>query len=372
MNGRHLSSDSLFIEKRRRGLVRFLNALVQHPVLSQEQLVVMFLTVPTVSLSNAPFFLPKVTYKQYQELSVWRKQATISVQEEFTGKALPPDLEDSLPQNLSETFDTVRSGVRQAAENYIGLCNLLERLTKRTQGIAADHLRFSQALTALAESSQNTYAVDTNDVPLLNEGINSTAKHMNTAQALLEDEARAWDEGALEDFKKQRDALVSLRELFDRRDRLAKDNIPQLERRIEVNEGKLRALINSPGGKPGEMEKLETAVRNVSDQYLSSSFILSLSLLPLGPPSPLPISDHSIDGYRPSRRTNNPSQTSTPAASSSRSASATSSTISRAASTTSAACIRIGARSVSSTRSCRPIIGGGWATRSSTCLRGSE
>ena len=229
----------------------------------------MFLTVPTVSPFHPSSFHPKlkVIYNQYQELAVWRKQATISVQEEFAGKPLPPDLEDSLPQNLTETFDTVRAGVRLGAEQYIGLCNLLERLAKRTQGIAADHLRFSQALTTLTESSQNTYAIDTNDVPLLNEGINSTAKHMGTAQALFEDEARAWDEGALEDFKKQRDALVSVRELFERRDRYAKDNIPQLERRIETNEGKLRVLINGPGGKPGEMEKLEMAVRNVSEDF---------------------------------------------------------------------------------------------------------
>lgn len=48
VNGRHLSSDVAFIEKRRRGLARFTNALVRHPTLNQEQLVVMFLTVPTV------------------------------------------------------------------------------------------------------------------------------------------------------------------------------------------------------------------------------------------------------------------------------------------------------------------------------------
>ena len=48
VNGRHLSADTSFMEKRRRGLVRFVNALVRHPVLGQEQLVVMFLTVPTV------------------------------------------------------------------------------------------------------------------------------------------------------------------------------------------------------------------------------------------------------------------------------------------------------------------------------------
>jgi len=194
------------------------------------------------------------------------------VQEEFNGKSLPPGLEDSLPTNLSETFETVRSGVRESAEHYIGLCNLLERLTKRNQGVAADYLRFSQALVNLTESSQSTYATDTNDVPLLNEGINSTAKHLATSQSLLEDEARAWDEGVLEDFKKQRDTLVSLRDLFDRRDRYAKDNIPQLERRIEANEAKLAGLMGRPegvAGKPGEQERLEQAVRAVSTIPLS-------------------------------------------------------------------------------------------------------
>ena len=52
VNGNHLSNDGSFIEKRRRGLARFLNALVRHPILGQEQLVVMFLTVPTVSIAH--------------------------------------------------------------------------------------------------------------------------------------------------------------------------------------------------------------------------------------------------------------------------------------------------------------------------------
>ncbi|KAL8860702.1 MAG: hypothetical protein Q9178_002732 [Gyalolechia marmorata] len=261
VNGRHLATDSNFIEKRRRGLVRFANALVHHPVLGQEELVKMFLTVPT-------------------ELAGLRKQVSSSVQEEFTGRQLPPDLEDSLPTNLVETFDTVRSGVRQSAEAYINLCTLLERLMKRNQGIALDHLRFSHALIDLTESSSNTYATDTNDVPLLNEGIKSTAKHLSTSQTLLEDEARVWDEGVLEDFKKQRDTLVGVRDMFDRRDRYAKDNIPYLERRIESNEHKLAGLMNRPSNapvKPGEQEKLEQAVRtdkqSIVDQHARSVFI---------------------------------------------------------------------------------------------------
>ncbi|KAL5361174.1 hypothetical protein BJX96DRAFT_151519 [Aspergillus floccosus] len=241
---KRIAADSnSFLEKRRRGLVRFTNALVRHPVLSQEQLVIMFLTVPT-------------------ELSVWRKQATISVQDEFTGKALPPDLEDSLPSTLTDTFETVRSGVRRSAEVYINLCTLLERLAKRNEGLAADHLRFSLALQSLTEMTRDTYAMDTNDVPLLNEGIKATARHLSASQSLLEDEARAWEEGILEDLKRQRDTLVSVREMFDRRDRYARNNIPQLERRIESNERKLQELRQRPSGtmKPGEIEKVEEAI----------------------------------------------------------------------------------------------------------------
>jgi sorting nexin-8 len=187
------------------------------------------------------------------------------VQEEFVGRSLPPTLEDSLPQNLQDTFDTVRSGVRRSADLYINLCTLVERLVKRKEAIASEYGRFNQNLTALTEVSSDTYAVDTNDVPLMNEGIKSTAKHLGNSQALHEDESRAWDEGLLEDLKTMRDGLVSVRDMFDRRDRLSKDNIPQLEKRIQSNEQKLQGIkAKGDAAKPGEAEKVENAIINVS------------------------------------------------------------------------------------------------------------
>ncbi|KAF1355911.1 sorting nexin-like protein mvp1 [Lizonia empirigonia] len=260
INGNPIAADASFLEKRRKGLTRFTNALVRHPVLAQEQLVVMFLTVPT-------------------ELSVWRKQANLSVQEEFTGKTLPPDLEDSLPKTLSELSDTVRSGVRRSAETYINLCTMMERLTRRNEGMAAEYLRFSQALGSLTEIAQETYAVDTNDVPLLNEGLKSTARHLDQSRQLLEDEARGWEEGVLEDLKRQRDTLVSVRDMFDRRDKYAKDNIPALERRIANNETKLQTIRNKPADliKPDEAEKVEDAIskdkESIVQQHARGVFI---------------------------------------------------------------------------------------------------
>ncbi|KAL2173285.1 uncharacterized protein P884DRAFT_303635 [Thermothelomyces heterothallicus CBS 202.75] len=248
VNGNHLSNDGAFIEKRRRGLARFLNALVRHPVLSQEQLVIMFLTVPT-------------------ELSVWRKQATISVQDEFTGRPLPPGLEDSLPPSLEDLFARTRAGVKRSAELYITICNLMDRLVKRTEGVAADHARLALSLLSLTEASADTYATDTNDVPLLNDGLQAMSRHLRTAQSLMEDESRAWESGVLEDLKRQRDALVSLRDLFDRRERLDKDNIPYLEKRIAANESKLASLRAKPEGlvKPGEIEKVVEAIIKRTD-----------------------------------------------------------------------------------------------------------
>lgn len=257
VNGNHLSNDGAFIEKRRRGLARFLNAVSRHPILSQEQLVIMFLTVPT-------------------ELAVWRKQATISVQDEFAGRALPPGLEDSLPAELEELFQRTRNGVRRSAELYIGVCSVMDRLVKRSEGVAADHARMALSLMSLTEATADTYATDTNEVPLVNDGLIAMSKHLRTSQTLMEDEARAWDEGVLEDLKRQRDALVSVRDLFDRRERLDRDNIPALERRIDNNETKLANLRAKPDGliKPGEIERVVEAIIKVSLQISPPSTFL--------------------------------------------------------------------------------------------------
>ena len=260
VNGNHLAADNTFIEKRRRGLARFINALTSHPILSQEQLVVMFLTVPT-------------------ELSVWRKQASISIQDEFIGRELPSGLEDSLPQGLNELFDRARNGIRRSADIYTNLCILLDRLAKRNEGLAADQLRISLSLRSLSDASADTYATDTSGILNINESLRASAKHLSDGQILLIDEARAWDQGVVEDLKKQRDSLVSMRELFDRRDMYDKDNIPYLERRVQKNDKKLTEIRSKPDGEANRLEigKITKAItsdkQSIVSQHHRSVFV---------------------------------------------------------------------------------------------------
>ena len=193
----------------------------------------MFLTVPT-------------------ELSVWRKQATISVIDEYISRlqSLTPtqvkEIESNLPPNLEQTFETVRSGLRKSAEIYIGLCSLVERMSKRQEGFASELSRFATALDSLTDVSEATYAVDTGDIPGLNEGLHCVERFLGNAQGLMVDEAKGWEEGLLEDLKRQRDGIVAMREMFDRRERMSGDQVPQLEKRITAAEKKIEIIKARP------------------------------------------------------------------------------------------------------------------------------
>lgn len=197
----------------------------------------------------------------------------------------------------------------------------MDRLVKRSEGVAADHARLAVSLASLTETSSDTYAIDTNDVPLLNDGLVAMSKHLRATQTLMEDESKAWDSGVLEDLKRQRDALVSIRDMFDRRERLDKDNIPYLERRIQSNETKLAGLRAKPEGmlKPGEIEKVVEAIIKVSIAVEINYLLLTPRPLP---PLAHPPTRSDTDKAR-TCRTRNPSSINTTDPSSSRNASGT-------------------------------------------------
>lgn len=81
------NNDTLFLQRRRRGLQRFLNQLCKHPILSKENIVQMFLTVP-------------------DDFSNWRKVAQFDWDNEFDVSKLP-----LLPQRFRINLNTVINGL---------------------------------------------------------------------------------------------------------------------------------------------------------------------------------------------------------------------------------------------------------------------
>ncbi|KAG1438904.1 hypothetical protein G6F56_012476 [Rhizopus delemar] len=121
--------DAAFLEKRRRGLSRFINAVIRHPVLREDEVVSKFLTEPS-------------------ELAAWRKQNRPILEEEFKRKQQVSiqQLEALIPENLDEQLQKTKKRVTAAINHYINLCLIMERMIRRMNGQAADFSRYSIAL----------------------------------------------------------------------------------------------------------------------------------------------------------------------------------------------------------------------------------
>ncbi|CAO3698550.1 unnamed protein product [Rhizopus microsporus] len=164
--------DAAFLEKRRKGLSRFINAVIRHPVLRQDDILSKFLTEPS-------------------ELAAWRKQNPPNVDEEF--KRNPPSIDQIntlIPDNLDEQLQKTKKRVSAAIHHYINLCLIMERMIRRMHGQAADYSRYSIALNSLAEAELRYHAGECRNCQQVVRGYETVAKHMQSESSILESQVR--------------------------------------------------------------------------------------------------------------------------------------------------------------------------------------
>ncbi|KAF9974996.1 sorting nexin [Actinomortierella ambigua] len=219
------AADEAFLEQRIRGLTRFMNALMRHPVLRNDPLVVSFLTEPV-------------------ELAQWRKNVVISTEDEFTTRLpVPEELQRQIPANLERELEAIKRRLPGSIEYYRNMVNLMDRIQKRTEANSSDYMRFNLALNALSDCEKQCHAQDCYNCAQLSQGYTKIARHMGTNSAILDDEARTLQLHMVEELKRHRDLLVSVKELFQRRDLSREGALTEmLKKRIATNEAKLKAV----------------------------------------------------------------------------------------------------------------------------------
>ncbi|ORX60462.1 hypothetical protein DM01DRAFT_1332619 [Hesseltinella vesiculosa] len=236
--------DSAFLEKRRKGLSRFINAVVRHPILRSDAVVTKFLTEPT-------------------ELAPWRKQHPPSLDEEFQRKQYNmDDIRAMLPNDLHDQIEKTGTGVAAAITHYINLCYIMERTIRRMHGQATDYVRYSIALNSLAESEHRYHASECRQCQLVVQGYEKVAKHMQKESSILDQQVGLSTDGVLENLKRVRDLLVSFRELMMRKERLSSnDSSDNLTKRIAATKAKLNQNKGVPGME-AEVDKLTTSLQS--------------------------------------------------------------------------------------------------------------
>ncbi|KAG0223891.1 sorting nexin [Actinomortierella wolfii] len=217
------ATDEAFLEQRIRGLTRFMNALMRHPVLRNDPLVISFLTEPV-------------------ELAQWRKNVVISTEDEFTTRLpVSEELSKQIPYSLELELEAIKRRLPGSIEYYRNMVNLMDRIQKRTEANAGDYMRFNLALNALGDCEKQCHTEDCYNCAQLSQGYSKIARHMGNLSSIVDDEARALQRNMVEELKRHRDLLVSVKELFQRRD-LSKEGAmtEMLKKRIATNEAKLK------------------------------------------------------------------------------------------------------------------------------------
>ncbi|KAF8944069.1 Sorting nexin mvp1 [Haplosporangium gracile] len=209
-------ADEVFLERRLRGLTRFMNALMRHPVLKSDPL----------------------------ELALWRKNVVISTEDEF--KAMLPiseSLVKQVPMDLELQLESIKRRLPASVEYYRSMVHVMDRVQKRTEANASDYMRFSLALNALADCEKHCHVEECYSCGQLSQGYGKIGSHMGQASNVLEEQAKATQRGIVEDLKRHRDLLVSVMELMQRRERAKGDGLVEtLKKRITNQEQKLTHL----------------------------------------------------------------------------------------------------------------------------------
>ncbi|KAL1406013.1 Sorting nexin mvp1 [Vanrija albida] len=243
---KRISPDASFLEQRRKGLRRFLNALVNHPVIRDDGALNVFMTEP--------------------HFEAWRKRMKVSTEEESVSKRLNPAQEMVIPSDLEEKLDRLRTRLPALIASYQKMVTLAERELHRLQVAAAESSRFALSLQTVADDlPASCYrCVPTGQscdlCTAVGRGLGEVGNGWSSLAA-QRDRDTATIVAAIEALKSQRDMYGAFRDLFHRHARLSRDSVDSLRKRIEALQAKIEKTRQAQ--KPGyeaEVEKLVIAI----------------------------------------------------------------------------------------------------------------
>ncbi|CAJ0837126.1 9602_t:CDS:10 [Entrophospora sp. SA101] len=238
----YFTHDEAFLEKRRKGLARFLNFIARHPVLKNDDLVEMFLTEQT-------------------EIAVWRRNNAPDLDEEFFKKEISSQMEQRIPGDLNARLESVYNNLDQSIEHYLNMCNFMERIARSQEGTASDYMRYSLSLNSLIENEKDCFIENCCNCSQMMDGLEQVSSHFQHASTIMEDAATSILETVLEDLKRHRDLLLSFKDTFERRDRLVIDTSETLNNRISINQAKLKSLSSQKTSDPEDEGDLKVQLR---------------------------------------------------------------------------------------------------------------
>ncbi|CEP15908.1 hypothetical protein [Parasitella parasitica] len=206
--------DDLFEERRRKGLVRFINSVARHPVLGKDEVVVAFLSHPS-------------------EINSWKRVNSPTLDEEFVRKSHNiAYLEQTIPMDLEDRIIRMKKRLLVSIQQYERMCVIMNQMNRLKKALGTDYMRYSTTLNSVSELDKNCWVPDCQGCPEVIRGYGSIVKSLQQAGIMLNKQAKATGDSIVESLKRQRDLLESFRELLERRERMSPIQNETLSRQV--------------------------------------------------------------------------------------------------------------------------------------------
>ncbi|KAI8084373.1 uncharacterized protein B0P05DRAFT_535334 [Gilbertella persicaria] len=241
--------DKVFLEKRCQGLQRFMNSIVRHPVLKNDEQVIIFLTEQT-------------------EFSAWRRAQSPHTEEEFI-RANPQteDLEVFIPKDLDSRIEQIQKRLPKSIEKYDMLCSIMERTIRLNEARALEMKKYNDTLKQLGDIEHDCFVTNCQACIQVVKGYGHVGNYLDQGSHIIETETSSSIAGVLENLKRHRDVSISFLDMLNRKSRLDANQINALARKITANTAK----VNQNRGVPGleaEVERLDALIKSDTEKMI--------------------------------------------------------------------------------------------------------
>ncbi|KAI7907830.1 uncharacterized protein BX663DRAFT_492143 [Cokeromyces recurvatus] len=242
--------DQIFLKKRCQGLSRFINCVIRHPVLRNDEEVVTFLTEQT-------------------EFLAWRKAKSPNVNEEFVRvNPQTKDLEAFIPKDLNIRIEQIHTRLSKSIEKYDILCSIIEKIVQLNDSRAIEMKKYTENLKELRDIEAKCFATDCRACGQVTRGYENIGSYLNQSSMIIEAEITSTVEGILESLKRHRDICIAFLEMLNnRKPNLESNQINILYRKISANTVK----VNQNRGVPGlesEVERLDAIIKADTEKMI--------------------------------------------------------------------------------------------------------
>lgn len=240
--------DPVFLNKRRLGLIRFINHVVRHPILVKDDLLLTFLTVPT-------------------DISNWRKQTkdNYDTSDEFMDKRIEGSFMKLWSKNISEQWNDVATNILKTIDTWHKITMIIQRHERRLNQIRQENLILNDLIDDFTQMTPVLYPIEniTNDetLPQINNHLSIVKNHLKEANSLNLHEMEDNINHIIPKLKGFIDMLISLKDLFERYKIMATNNIPQLQRHVQLDLERLEAMKGKPDASGIEYDKIKAEIQ---------------------------------------------------------------------------------------------------------------